>query len=76
MPGETGIDGKPYEDYFAYDVDRYAGRIQLELANLGEGLGIGPALARSCRCDEGGETASMGGSVRSRGRPQKSHCWS
>lgn len=36
-PGETGIDGKPYEDYSAYDGDQYAGRIRLELANLKKG---------------------------------------
>lgn len=36
-PGETGIDGKPYEDYAAYDGEQYAGRIRLELANLAKG---------------------------------------
>jgi len=35
--GETGIDGKLYEDCFAYDGEKYAGRIRLELANLAKG---------------------------------------
>jgi hypothetical protein len=33
-PGETGIDGKPHEDYSAYDGEVYAGRIRFEESNL------------------------------------------
>lgn len=36
-PDDRGPDGKPPEDYSAYDGDNYAGRIRLELANLAKG---------------------------------------
>ena len=37
-PDDTGRDGKPVEDYSAYDGDRYAGRIRLEQSNLKKGM--------------------------------------
>ena len=39
FPGsdDKGLDGKPPEDYSAYDGDQYAGRIRLELQNLKKG---------------------------------------
>jgi hypothetical protein len=36
-PGETGIDGKPYEDYSCFD-GQYAGRIRYETAGPTKGL--------------------------------------
>ncbi|MDQ0135686.1 hypothetical protein J2T08_003607 [Neorhizobium galegae] len=36
-PGETGLDGKPLEDFAAYDGDQYAGRIRLDHESLKKG---------------------------------------
>lgn len=36
--GETGIDGKPHEDYSAYDGEEYAGRIFFEPHGPTKGL--------------------------------------
>lgn len=33
-PGERGLDGKPLEDYCAYDGEQYAGRIRLDRETL------------------------------------------
>jgi len=36
-PGETGLDGKPLEDYSAFDGEQYAGRIRLDRESLKKG---------------------------------------
>jgi hypothetical protein len=36
-PGETGIDGKPHEDYVGYDGDQNIGRIYQDLQTLKAG---------------------------------------
>lgn len=36
-PGENGLDGKPLEDFAAYDCDQYAGRIRLDHESLKKG---------------------------------------
>jgi hypothetical protein len=36
-PDELDIDGKPFEDYTAFDIDQYAGRIRLDRESLKKG---------------------------------------
>ncbi len=36
-PEDRGLDGKPLEDYSAYDGEQYAGRIRLDLETLKKG---------------------------------------